>query len=154
GLPLAAAVALGAIVAPPDAAAAAAVLSQVRPPHRVMALLQGESLLNDATALLLYRMAVISAAGPLLGSSVGPMVVVSALGSIAAGYLLARFFVFILRHVEDAASATIIQFASTFGVWMLAERVGLSAIITIVVFAITTARTAPGETSPRNRVSS
>src|SRR5882724_5126937 len=52
GLPVAAAVALGAIVAPPDAVAASAVLGQVRPPRRITAILQGESLLNDATALL------------------------------------------------------------------------------------------------------
>ena len=63
GLALAAAIALGAIVAPPDAAAAAAVLGQFRPPRRFLAILQGESLLNDATALLIYRMAVVAASG-------------------------------------------------------------------------------------------
>ena len=61
GLPIAAAIALGAIVAPPDAAAAATVLNQLKPPRRIMAILQGESLLNDATALLIYRMAVVAA---------------------------------------------------------------------------------------------
>ncbi|HYZ32090.1 MAG TPA: cation:proton antiporter, partial [Crenalkalicoccus sp.] len=54
-MPWAAALALGAIVAPPDASAAAAVLRQLRPPHRVLVILEGESLLNDATALLIYR---------------------------------------------------------------------------------------------------
>ena len=58
GLPWAAAIALGAIVAPPDAAAATAVLRQVRPPHQIVTILEGESLLNDATALLIYRVAV------------------------------------------------------------------------------------------------
>src|SRR6476661_1506765 len=58
GLPIAAAIALGAIVAPPDAAAAAAVLKELRLPQRIGAVLQGESLLNDATALLIYRAAV------------------------------------------------------------------------------------------------
>ena len=67
GLPIAAAIALGAIVAPPDAAAASAVLNQLKPPRRIMAILQGESLLNDATALLIYRMAVV-AAGELAGA--------------------------------------------------------------------------------------
>ena len=57
-LPIAAAIALGAIVAPPDAVAASAVLGQLRPPRRITAILQGESLLNDATALLIYRLAV------------------------------------------------------------------------------------------------
>lgn len=56
-LPWAAAIALGAIVAPPDAVAATAILRRVRPPHRIVVILEGESLLNDATALLIYRLA-------------------------------------------------------------------------------------------------
>ncbi len=54
-MPWAAAIALGAIVAPPDAAAASAVLRRLRLPHRMVVKLDGESLLNDATALLVYR---------------------------------------------------------------------------------------------------
>ena len=57
-MPWAAAIALGAVVAPPDAAAATAVLRQLRPPHRILTILEGESLLNDASALLIYRLAV------------------------------------------------------------------------------------------------
>src|SRR6476619_7141261 len=56
-LPWAPALALGAVVAPPDAAAATAVLRQLRPPQRLLTILEGESLLNDATALLIYRLA-------------------------------------------------------------------------------------------------
>ena len=58
GLGWAAAIALGAIVAPPDASAAAAVLRQLKLPHRVVVVLEGESLFNDASALLVYRFAV------------------------------------------------------------------------------------------------
>jgi CPA1 family monovalent cation:H+ antiporter len=57
-MPWAAAIALGAVVAPPDAAAAPAVLRPLRPPHRLLTILEGESLLNDASALLIYRLAV------------------------------------------------------------------------------------------------
>ena len=60
GMPWAAAVALGAIVSPPDAAAAMAVLKQLRPPHRILTILSGESLLNDASALLIYRLAIMA----------------------------------------------------------------------------------------------
>ena len=60
-LPWPAAIALGAIVAPPDAAAATAVLRQLKAPHRVFVILEGESLFNDATALLIYRLAVVAA---------------------------------------------------------------------------------------------
>ena len=58
GLPLYAAIALGAIVAPPDAAAATAILSNVRMPRQAVAVLKGESLLNDASALLLFGAAI------------------------------------------------------------------------------------------------
>ena len=63
GLPIAAAIALGAIVAPPDAVAANEVLRHLRIPQRIGLVLRGESLLNDATALLIYRAAVAAAVG-------------------------------------------------------------------------------------------
>jgi CPA1 family monovalent cation:H+ antiporter len=130
------------------------VLGQLRPPHRIMAILQGESLLNDATALLIYRTAVAAAAGPVLLSSAAPMIVLSALGSVVAGYVLARLYALVMRTVSDAASNTVMQFVGTFGVWLFADRVGLSAIVTVVVYAITLAQVAPRSTAPRNRVSS
>src|SRR4029434_345485 len=61
-MPWAPAIVLGAVVAPPDAAAATAVLRQLKPPHRLLTILEGESLLNDASALLIYRLA--AGAGP------------------------------------------------------------------------------------------
>jgi monovalent cation/hydrogen antiporter len=154
GLPLAAAIALGAIVAPPDAAAATAVLSQLRPPRRIMAVLQGESLLNDATALLIYRIAVVAATGTFVLGSAAPILALSVIGSIVAGYVLGRLSLFALGRMTDAATITILQFVGTFGVWIFADRIGLSAIVTMVVYAITLARSAPRRTTPRSRVSS
>ncbi|RVD47873.1 cation:proton antiporter, partial [Mesorhizobium sp. M7A.F.Ca.ET.027.03.2.1] len=123
-------------------------------PHRITAILQGESLLNDATALLIYRMAISAAAGSILLSSAVPMILLSTLGSLAAGYLLGRVSLMTLGRIEDPASGTVVQFAGTFGVWILADRIGLSAIITIVVYAMTIARTAPRRMPARNRISS
>ena len=72
-MPWAAAIALGTIVAPPDAAAATAVPRQVRLPHRIVTILEGESLLNDAGALLIYRVAVTAvSAGSITLVSAGP----------------------------------------------------------------------------------
>jgi CPA1 family monovalent cation:H+ antiporter len=153
GLPVAAAITLGAIVAPPDAAAATAVLGQLRPPRRIMAILQGESLLNDATALLIYRISVTAAAGAIILGSAIPLVALSALASILGGYGLARLFLFATSRVDDAASGTVLQFVSTFGVWILADRLGLSAIVTMVVYAMTLARWSSRRTGARNRVS-
>ena len=153
GLPIAAAIALGAIVAPPDAVAASAVLGQFKVPHRITAILQGESLLNDATALLIYRLAVSAALGSIMLSNAIPTILLSTIGSLVAGYLLGRFSLMTLTRIEDAASSTVVQFAGTFGVWILADRLGLSAIITIVVYAMTIARRAPRRMSARRRVS-
>lgn len=153
GLPIAAAIALGAIVAPPDAVAASAVLGQFRVPHRITAILQGESLLNDATALLIYRLAVSAALGSIMLSNAIPTILLSTIGSLIAGYALGRFSLLTLAKIEDAASSTVVQFAGTFGVWILADRLGLSAIITIVVYAMTLARRAPRHMSARRRVS-
>src|SRR6195256_6151756 len=77
-MPWAAAIALGAVVAPPDAIAATAVLRQLRPPHRLLTILEGESLLNDASALLIFRLAVAAVAAN--GFS---------LGAVAPTFLLA-----------------------------------------------------------------
>jgi CPA1 family monovalent cation:H+ antiporter len=154
GLPLAAAIALGAIVAPPDAVAASAVLAQFKVPYRITAILQGESLLNDATALLIYRISVSAAVGSVLWSSAVPTILLATIGSLVAGYVLGRLSLLTLTRIEDAASSTVLQFAGTFGVWILADRIGLSAIITIVVYAITIARSAPRLMPARMRISS
>src|SRR5213596_1440396 len=86
GLTTAAAVALGAIVAPPDAAAAAAVLGQLRLPRRILHVLRGESLLNDATALLVYRIAVGAAVGTVTLGHAVPIIALMAVGSPIAGW--------------------------------------------------------------------
>ena len=140
-LPWSAAIALGAIVAPPDAAAATAVLRQLRPPHRVLVIIEGESLFNDASALLVYRLAVAAAVtGSFSGWRALPTLVVVTVGSILLGAVLSRVTLLLTSRVEDVATAVIVQFLSTFAVWMVAERLALSGIITMVVFAILVAR--------------
>ncbi len=85
-MPWAAAIALGAIVAPPDAAAAVAILSQVKLPYRMVKVLEGESLLNDASALLIYRIAVGAVVMEhLKWSEVAPTIALGLVGSVLAG---------------------------------------------------------------------
>src|SRR3982751_189204 len=111
GLPWAAAIALGAIVAPPDAAAATTVLKQLRPPHRLLVILEGESLFNDASALLVYRLAVAAtAAGFLSGWSVLPTLLVVTLGSVVLGLVLARVSLAVNGRITDVATAVVCQF--------------------------------------------
>ena len=155
GMPWAAAIALGAIVAPPDAAAATAVLRQLRPPHRILVILEGESLFNDASALLVYRLAVTSAmTGAVIGWSALPMLALVAVGSVVLGAVLSRVSLYTMPRIADVPTAVIVQFLSTFAVWMIAERLRLSGILTVVVFAILVARTAPEVISPRLRIQS
>ena len=88
-MPWAPAIVLGAVVAPPDAAAATAVLRQLRPPHRILTILEGESLLNDASALLIYRLAVGAvAAGGFSVAAVAPTFLLAVAGSVVAGAAL------------------------------------------------------------------
>ena len=138
-MPWAAAIALGAIVAPPDAAAATAVLKQLRPPHRLLVILEGESLFNDASALLVYRLAVgATLAGALSPASVVPMLLVVTVGSVVLGFVLSRVILPVNARIQDVATAVVVQFCGTFAVWMLAERLHLSGILTVVVFAMAT----------------
>jgi CPA1 family monovalent cation:H+ antiporter len=158
GMPWAAAIALGAILAPPDAAAATAVLRQVRLPHRIVTIPEGESLLNDASALLIYRVAVTAmSAGSITLASAAPTFVLSVMGSIIAGPVLAWTYMrlaTLLNRSGDAPTSILLQFIGTFGVWLLADRLGLSGILTIVAYAITIARRAPATTPARVRVPS
>jgi CPA1 family monovalent cation:H+ antiporter len=154
-MPWAAAIALGAIVSPPDAAAATAVLRQLRPPHRILTILEGESLLNDATALLIYRLAVGAVAMHAFSvGSLAPTLLLVVVGSIVIGPILGWFFLWLTKNVCDVPTAIILQFISTFGVWILADRLGLSSVLTTVAYAVAVARRAPGQTPARIRIPS
>ena len=154
-MPWAAAVALGAVVAPPDATAATAVLRQVKIPHRLLTILEGESLLNDATALLIYRLAVGAVvAGAFSIRDVAPAFLLAVAGSLVVAPLLAWLLLAATKNVEDVPTAIILQFVGMFGVWIVAEHLGLSGVLTMVVFAMTVARSAPARTPARIRVPS
>jgi Na+/H+ antiporter len=155
GLPWAAALALGAIVAPPDAAAATAVLRQLRPPHRLLVILEGESLFNDASALLIYRFAVGAALTGLASPAAfaGSLVAVG-VGSIALAWALAWIIGFVSRRITDVATAVVFQFCGAFAVWILAERLHLSGILTMVLFAMLVSRKAAQSIPARVRVPS
>src|SRR6185503_18040219 len=155
GMSWAAAMTLGAIVAPPDASAAIAVLRRLRPPHRMVVILEGESLFNDASALLAYRVAATAAmTGVIKGWSVVPLFLLTCGGGVIAGIGLARLYMWATRRVRDIPIMVMLQFIGTFAVWLLASRIGLSSIITMIAYAMTLARRAPGRSDARRRISS
>jgi CPA1 family monovalent cation:H+ antiporter len=155
-IPLAAAVALGAIVAPPDAVAAAAVLREFRLPRRMMSVLQGESLLNDAVALLAFALAVTAAMapedpwGPLL-----PRLLIAvpggALLGVATGYIAMKV---VFPKVAGTLSHILLQFLTTFGTWIAADHLALSPIMAVVALAAVGGQFAPARTSARDRINS
>lgn len=152
-MPWAAAVALGAIVAPPDAVAATAVLRPLRPPHRILAVLEGESLLNDASSLLIYRLAVAAAvSGSFDAGAVAPTFLLAVVGGIAAGIALGWISLRLMARIDHIPTAIIVQFVCTFGVWIGAEALGLSAVLTLVCYALTLARSAPAMVGASTRV--
>ncbi|WP_272695563.1 cation:proton antiporter [Sphingomonas molluscorum] len=153
GLPLAAAFALGAIVAPPDAAAAEAVLSEVGIPRRGLLLLQGESLLNDATALLLFGLAVAlatntdTAATPLVLAAAAP-------GGILFGLAAAWLYLRIVPLFSGTLGSSLADFAVTFAIWLLAERLHLSSVLAVVAFGLLVAQRRPLGQPARDRIQS
>lgn len=154
GLPLAAAVALGAIVAPPDAAAATAVLSTVSIPRSTDAVLKGESLFNDATALLLFGAALAVQSNGGLDLGVGLRLALAVPGGLGLGVAWALVVRRIDRLVTGTLGGNLLQFVNAFLVWIVAERLHLSAVLSTVAFAMTLARSAEVSGGARMRVHS
>ncbi|TAL94073.1 MAG: Na+/H+ antiporter [Paraburkholderia sp.] len=135
-LPLAACFALGAIVSPPDAVAAKAVLERVALPRRLMVLLEGESLLNDAAGLVLFRFAVVAA---LTGVFSAPHAIASfailGLGGIAVGLATGWIFVRLLRFLNDTGELYLVITGSVLAGWIsyiAGEMLEVSGVISTV----------------------
>jgi CPA1 family monovalent cation:H+ antiporter len=155
GLPLAAGLALGAIVAPPDAAAATAVLRKFRLPRSTDAVLKGESLFNDATALLLFSGALTVLGDGGLSLPVGLRLGFAAPGGLLLGIVCAILFRHVNRAVKDTLGGTLLQFVMTYLLWIGADHLHLSAVLCVIGFAMTVAHYAgPAETDARMRVQS
>ena len=154
GLPLAAAVVLGAIVAPPDAAAATAMLSSMAVPRRTDTVLRGESLFNDAAALLLFGIALSAQASGGLATETLLHLAVAVPGGVLFGMAVAWVFVRLFRFVAGTLGGVLLQFVSTFLTWIIASHLGLSAVLSVVALAMKLARTTGITVSARMRVSS
>jgi Na+/H+ antiporter len=154
GLPLASAVALGAIVAPPDAAAASAMLRRFSLPRRTATILQGESLLNDAVALLIFDAAVAASRSHEPFVSLLPEVSLEVPGGVVLGIVLALVYIAASKPLAGTLGGSIFEFVATFGAWILADRLHVSAILCVVAYAMTIARYVPERQSARDRVHS
>ena len=155
GLPLAAGIALGAVVSPPDAAAATAVLRKFSLPRKTDAVLKGESLFNDATALLLFSGALTVLGRGGLSLPIGLRLGFAAPGGLLLGILCAYLYVRVSRTVKDTLGGVLLQFVSAYLLWIAAQRLGLSAVLCVIGFAMTLAsKLSPGDFDARMRVQS
>jgi monovalent cation/hydrogen antiporter len=153
GLSWAGAIALGAIVSPPDAVSATAVAKQVGLPRRAVTILEGESLVNDATALILYRaavMAVISGTFT-LGGTAQDFVVAAAMG-IAVGLLVGIVARWALRLVEDGFSEIAITLLAPYIAWVLAEQAHSSGVLACVAGGLYLRRHFSEAVAPATRI--
>jgi Na+/H+ antiporter len=128
-----AAFALGAIVAPTDALAATAVFRRIGAPRILVTLIEGESLLNDATALVAYRAAVAAAVGGafVLSSAIGGFAV-AAVGGVAIGLAIGWVSSQILRRLDNPPVEVLISIIIPFAGYLPADQLGLSGVLAAV----------------------
>lgn len=137
-IPWAAAIALGAIMAPPDAVAAAAILQRVRLPRSLVTILEGESLINDGSALVIYRLAVAAAAAGATApvwEVAGSFFLVGA-GGIAIGVAMGRAALWLIPRLRDPLLETAVSFLVCYGAFIGAEGLHVSGVLAVVTAGI------------------
>jgi CPA1 family monovalent cation:H+ antiporter len=137
GLPLTAALVLGAVVAPPDAVAATAVARRVGLPSRITTILQGESLLNDATAITAYKVALAAAvgAGATWAGGIGEFLL-AAVGGVGVGLVLMAPLHWLRTHLKEPLLQNTLSLLIPFVAYGVAEQVHASGVLAVVVVAL------------------
>ncbi|HEY9230030.1 MAG TPA: Na+/H+ antiporter [Gemmatimonadaceae bacterium] len=153
GIPWAVAFALGAIVSPPDAVAATTIVSRLPVPRRVITILEGESLVNDATALVLYRTAVAAAVVGQFswGETVVRFFIDSGIG-ILIGLLVGWLIIRAARVTKDALAETLLTLAGPYVAWLTAETVHVSAVLAAVAGGLYVQRKLSVAVGPASRL--
>lgn len=152
GLGLAWGIALGAIVSPTDAVATN-IIKRAGVSPRVVALLEGESLLNDASALVLLRAAIAAGAASFAFGSVVWSFVYSVVVAIVFGWVVGRLNLIVRARVTDTTVNTVLSFTVPFLASLPAEALGASGLVAAVVAGLITGRRAPRVLSPQHRLS-
>src|SRR6266536_3476023 len=134
GLGLAAALALGAILAPPDAVSATAVARRTGLPRRIVTVLEGESLLNDATALVAYRVAVAAAvSGVFSPAELSWRFALASVGGAVVGLAVALAVDWLRRRIDDPIIDNTMSLVAPFAAYLPAEVIGASGVLAVVV---------------------
>ncbi len=137
GLPLTAALVLGAVVAPPDAVAATAVARRVGLPSRITTILQGESLVNDATAITAFKVALAAAVGEgaTWAGGIGEFLI-AAVGGVGVGLVLMVPLHWLRTHLKEALLQNTLSLLIPFVAYAVAEQVHASGVLAVVVVAL------------------
>src|SRR5437762_10502352 len=153
GLPWASGFALGAVVSPPDVAAATAFLRRLPLPRRIVTILEGESMINDAAAIVAYRMAVAAAVTGSFSvpAATGRSLVVGA-GGIAVGLAVAWLLAAVRRHIHDPEVENTISLLTGYAAYLPAERLGVSGILAVVATGLYLGRVGPRFVAADTRV--
>jgi CPA1 family monovalent cation:H+ antiporter len=152
-IPLAAAFALGAVVAPPDAVAATTIARRVGLPRRVVSLLEGESLVNDATALVLLRTAIVAIGGSVTVWQVATDLAFAAGGGVVVGLIAAWLLLQIRKRVRNVAINTSMSLAAPFVAYLPAEGINASGVLAVVVAGLVIGTKSPAMPGGASRLS-
>ncbi len=153
-LPLAAAFTLGAIVSPTDAIAATSITNRLGVPRRIITILEGESLVNDATGIVVYKLTV---AAVLTGAfsifEAGWQFLLNAGGGIALGLALGWLFIFFIDRIEDAPVEITITLIAPFTIYIAADNfLGVSGVLAVVAAGYYFSRRLPRSNSSETRL--
>src|SRR4051794_1100571 len=139
----AASFAIGAVVAPPDAVAATTIGRRIGLPRRLVTILEGESLLNDATALVALRTAIVAMSGGVEAMRVGLDFLVASVGGVAIGVAVSMLVARLRKLITDPVLGTAISFVVPFGTYIIAEAIHSSGVIAVVVAGLLLGHKAP-----------
>ncbi|TSE14367.1 Na+/H+ antiporter [Arthrobacter sp. KBS0703] len=152
-IPLAAAIALGAVVAPPDAVAATAIARKVGMPRRIVSILEGESLVNDATALVCLRGAIAAIAGAVSAAEIGGEFLLAAGGGLAVGLAAAYLLTQLRLRIHNVAINTSTSLMAPFVAYLPAEGIHASGVLAVVVTGLIMGTKAPSMPNGAARLS-
>ncbi|WP_109510286.1 Na+/H+ antiporter [Nocardioides speluncae] len=147
-----AAFAIGAVVAPPDAVAATAIARRIGLPRRIVTILEGEALLNDATALVALRTAIAAGAGGVTLLEVGTDFALAAGGGVLFGLVAFIVVAWLRKRVTDPLLDTAISLVTPFAAYIAAEKVHASGVLAVVVAGLLLGHKAPILQTAQSRI--
>jgi len=153
GLDWAAAFTLGAIVSPTDAIAATSVAARLGAPRRLVTILEGESLINDATGLVLYRFALIAAVtGEFVAGRAAVDLVLVSVGGVAIGLLVGWLSIQVLRVIDDPPVEITISVLTAYAAYLSADLLQTSGVLACVAAGLYSGRRGSAVFRPRTRL--